>query len=122
MAAARFQFRVARSADEGTGTHVTWRLLATNNRDLGRSSTVFPDLVTCEAAVLRLRRENAALQAVTTRTGPTSWSWRIIQGDTVVAVSSRAYQRRIQADYAGGVVLALIPEADIAAFRPGSAT
>lgn len=121
MAAARFQFRAVRSADRSIDTQVTWRLLATNNRDLGRSSTAFPDLDSCQAAVQQLRRDNAALHAVTTRTGPTAWSWRIVHDNTVVAVSSRAYQRRIQAEYAGGVMLSLIPAADIAEYRPGGA-
>jgi hypothetical protein len=47
------------------------------------------------------------------RSGATAWRWRMLVGDTVVAVASRDYQRRIQAEQAAAVVLNLIPHADL---------
>jgi uncharacterized protein DUF1508 len=114
VAAARFQLQVIRPPGGATAGHVTWRLLATNNRDIGRSATMYPDAAACRAAVGGLRAESAALQAVTVRSGPSAWSWRIVLGDAVVAVSSRDYQRRVHADYAGTVALGLIPKAGVA--------
>jgi hypothetical protein len=114
VAAARFQLHVIRPPAGAAAGHVTWRLLATNNRDIGRSATTYPDAAACRAAAARLRAESAALRAVTVRSGPSAWSWRIVLGDAVVAVSSRDYQRRVHADYAGTVALALIPQADVA--------
>lgn len=92
---------------------VTWRLLATNNRDLGRGSEAYPDREACWDAVLKLQRGAAELEAVLIRTGPSSWSWRIQVGSGTVAVASRHYQRRIQATQAAAVALELIPAAEL---------
>jgi len=91
---------------------VGWRLLATNNRDLGRSSVTFPDQSACRDAVLLLQKHASALRVVTVRSGPSSWTWRLFDGDRIVAVASRDYQRRIQADQAAAVALDLIPGAE----------
>ena len=115
MAAARF--RILRHRPDGSGPvgsgRVSWRLLATNNRDLGRAPTTYPDPESCRAAVLRLQRNVADLRIVIVRTGPSTWSWRIVAGATVVALSSRDYQRRIQADQAATTALDLIPLAEL---------
>jgi hypothetical protein len=92
---------------------MTWRLLATNNRDLGRAPASYPDAETCRAAVLWLQRNVTGLRIVIVRAGPSSWSWRILAGESVVAVSSRDYQRRIQADQAATTALDLIPTAEL---------
>lgn len=92
---------------------MSWRLLATNNRDLGRAPIAYPDADSCRLAVLWLQRNVAGLRIAIVRAGPSSWSWRILAGETVVAVSSRDYQRRIQADQAATIVLDLIPAAEV---------
>jgi hypothetical protein len=56
----------------------------------------------------------AKAEPVTVRGGPSSWGWRLLIGDRVVAVASRLYQRRIQAEQAAAVVLELIPGAELA--------
>ncbi|SNY62182.1 hypothetical protein [Paractinoplanes atraurantiacus] len=91
---------------------VYWRLLAINNRDLGRAATAFPDVRSCRAAVVWLQEHAAQLSVLTVRTGPTSWGWRIVADGPAVAVASRQYQRRIQAEQAAAIVLALIPGAE----------
>jgi hypothetical protein len=95
---------------------ISWRLLATNNRDLGRAPQGYPDAETCRAAIGRLRDQVGQAEPVTVRRGPTSWGWRLMVGDQVVAVASREYQRRIQAEQAAAVVLGLIPAADLTGF------
>ncbi|MFI5893059.1 hypothetical protein ACIA5D_23415 [Actinoplanes sp. NPDC051513] len=97
---------------------MSWRLLATNNRDLARAPIAYPDAQSCQAAVLRLQREIADLRVVIVRAGPSSWSWRIMAGEAVVAVSSRDYQRRIQAEQAATIALDLIPAAEIVGLDP----
>lgn len=108
MAAARFGFLHSRS-DHSIG----WRLLTTNNRDLGRASSGFPDRESCRAAASWLKHNVAELRVTLVRSGATSWRWRMLAGDIVVAVASRDYQRRIQAEQAAAVVLQLIPNADL---------
>jgi hypothetical protein len=85
VAAARF--RILRHRSDGS---LSWRLLATNNRDLGRAPIPYPDAEVCRAAVLWLQRNTFGLRIGIVRAGPSSWSWRILSGETVVAVSSRA--------------------------------
>src|SRR5690349_21393425 len=97
---------------------MTWRLLATNNRDLARASTPFPDADSCRTAVRWLQLNVADLRIAIVRAGPSSWSWRILAGETVVAVSSRDYQRRIQADQAAMTSLDLIPAAELVDLEP----
>ena len=108
VAAARFRILQHRSDQQ-----VSWRLLATNNRDLGRAPVAYADAATCRAAVHWLQQHSDRLRITIVRAGPSSWSWRIAAGETVVALSSRDYQRRIQAEHAAGIALELIPAADL---------
>ena len=114
---AQARFRILRHRPDGTGTagsgRVSWRLLATNNRDLGRAPTTYPDPGACRTAVLWLQRHIADLRIEIVRTGPSTWSWRIMAAATVVAQSSRDYQRRIQADQAATTAVDLIPSAEL---------
>lgn len=93
---------------------LSWRLLATNNRDLGRAPGAYPDAEACRVAIRELQAAVGRAEPVTVRSGPSSWGWRLMIGDQVVAVASRLYQRRIQAEQAAGVVLGLIPAAELA--------
>jgi hypothetical protein len=115
LAAARFRILQHRVADDSADVGaLSWRLLATNNRDLGRAPGGYPDAEACRAAILQLQATVAEAEPVTIRSGPSSWGWRLMIGDRVVAVASRAYQRRIQAEQAASVVLDLIPAASLA--------
>jgi uncharacterized protein YegP (UPF0339 family) len=105
-----------------SGGTVTWRLLATNNRDLGRGSEAYPSKDACWEAVRELQRGVAELATVLIRTGPSSWSWRIQAGNGTVAVASRHYQRRIQATQAAAVALELIPAAELSGLDPRAQT
>jgi hypothetical protein len=110
LAAARFrilQHRPAPDDDAPAGT-LSWRLLATNNRDLGRAPTGYPDAEACRVAIRELQATVEKAEPITVRSGPSSWGWRLMIGDRVVVVASRLYQRRIQAEQAASVVLGLI--------------
>jgi hypothetical protein len=116
LAAARFrilQHRSAADSDADPGT-LSWRLLATNNRDLGRAPAGYPDVAACRVAIRELQATVGKAEPITVRSGPSSWGWRLMIGDRVVVVASRLYQRRIQAEQAAGVVLELIPTAELA--------
>jgi hypothetical protein len=116
LAAARFRILQHRSAPdhEAEAGTLSWRLLATNNRDLGRAPVGYPDAEACRVAIRELQAMVARAEPITVRSGPSSWGWRLMIGDRVVVVASRLYQRRIQAEQAAGVVLDLIPTAELA--------
>jgi hypothetical protein len=122
VASARFQMYVVARANATdpdalpsvTGRlGVTWRLLSTNNRDLGRAARLFPDVESCLAAVRHLQNHLPSAVAVTARSDRTSWAWRVLVGGIDVAVSSRGYQRRAHCEYACTVFLGLVPDATV---------
>ncbi|MBB5805665.1 hypothetical protein F4560_005433 [Saccharothrix ecbatanensis] len=101
MAAARFQ--LYRPADSG----VTWRFLSANNRSLGQSAIVFPTVEACVHSVDELRER--LIDSTTTMSRDAKlWSWRLRLEGCVLAVSSRSYHRRIQAQYACRSFLELV--------------
>jgi hypothetical protein len=116
MAAARFElYLVPRPEADPVGATalVTWRLLASNNRDLGRAVTTFTDAQSCQVMLRRLQRQIGEVTTVQVRAGRVDWSWRVRLDGHDVAVSSRTYQRRIQAESACSVFLGLVPDATV---------
>ncbi|GLZ40991.1 hypothetical protein [Actinokineospora sp. NBRC 105648] len=109
MAVARFQ--IYRSTDSG----VTWRFLSANNRSLGQAACLFDDLDDCSKALVELRARLTDTAATTARETPSQlWSWRVRLGSTDLAVSSRKYHRRVQAQYACRSFLGLVATATVA--------
>jgi hypothetical protein len=92
---------------------VTWRLLSSNNRDLGRAARLYPDVETCLRTVRHLQGVVADAVAVTSRDGRAQWTWRLQVDAVDVAVSSRAYQRRVQSEYACAAFRGLAPRAEV---------
>jgi hypothetical protein len=131
MAAARFQIfsaagRVVGQStvdDDGVaaGRHaVTWRFMSANNRSLAQSVRIFPDVESCLAAVRELRAELTGLAdeladaescCVIVRDGPRHWVWRINLAGVDLVVSSRRYERRVQAKNSCTSFLGLLREA-----------
>lgn len=87
---------------------VTWRFMSANNRSIGRAVRDFPDVDSCLSAVRELRRHLACATCVTLRDGPRHWMWRVRVGGTDHAVSSRRYERRVQAKNSGESFLELV--------------
>jgi hypothetical protein len=114
MASARFELYHVSGPDPTLEPWVTWRLLSSNNRDLGRAPVTFPDVPACQLMVRRLQSLVAEAATVQLRAGRVDWSWRVRLAGVDVAVSSRTYQRRIQAESACAVFLSLVPDAGIA--------
>src|SRR5262245_22548288 len=102
MAAARFQILTVLPDRSSTVelAGYTWRFLSANNRRLGQSARVFSDLDSCWAAVRQLRERLDGLSMVTARDGLRQWVWRVRLDGLDLAVSSRSYQRRVEADHA----------------------
>jgi hypothetical protein len=77
---------------DGRGWH--WRLLGANNRSLARSPEAFADRATAlrEAAETPGRAARGRLAIVGNGRG---WHWVLLEGETVRAVSTTRYQRRL---------------------------
>jgi hypothetical protein len=94
----RFEFLSSSASVDDPAARFAWRVLAANNRPLGRSVTVHESLADAIAAAIALRD---ALDGAVTRVGPGGrpaepWLWRVEVDGTPVAVCVHAYQRRIE--------------------------
>jgi hypothetical protein len=86
---------------QGTGNLPTaWRLVGSNNRELGRSSHVYPDLAACKVAVTFLQAHiDEAERLLATNNDTGLWLWRLNIGDQWMAAAGRSYQRRRECLY-----------------------
>lgn len=129
MATARFTIYIAPSrgrpgrplvhADDGLepDTRFGWRMLAANNREVARSSVTFADVATCVEAICGLQKDLGSGVPVASRAGRADWSWRLRIDSADVAVSSRAYQRRLQCEAACALFVELVPGAELVDMR-----
>ncbi|MCI4659426.1 hypothetical protein [Cryobacterium zhongshanensis] len=84
---------VATVADSGHSGHSgIWRLLASNSRELGRSSSVYATFAGARAHVLELRDQCDAMVA-TVVTGPSAGThgWVVTVGERIVMTAGRWY-------------------------------
>lgn len=95
----RWSARVAKH-DEHDTHMVAWRFLSANNRSLGQSVVKYHDVESCMAALRDLQQRLGAATCVTMQDAPGQWTWRIRADGPALAVSSRRYQRRVEALYA----------------------
>jgi uncharacterized protein YegP (UPF0339 family) len=92
VAPARFQlFRV-------TAGEISWRFVASNNRELARSVDVADDEDESRDTVQQLQSELAVCRATIYPDGSGRWRWDIRIDGLAVAVSSRPYFRRVECD------------------------
>ncbi|HTY72725.1 MAG TPA: hypothetical protein VMI11_09925 [Actinomycetes bacterium] len=94
------------------GSWVSWRLAGANNRELGRSAQVYPDLLRCvedAVAVIAGIARTQALLALNHVTG--LWVWRLDLDERPVAVAARGHQRRRECEYSLSRFLAAVPDA-----------
>lgn len=91
-----------------------WRLLLSNNRDVGRSAVIFATRGECLAHI-HFARELAGMATLTyPRTGR-RWAWVLGYARATLAVSSRVYELERECRYAaslflGGVAGAAVPD------------
>ncbi len=92
MATARFQFFTRRLAT------AEWRLISSNNWELGRCAVPLVDLDACVAEVMRLRDavDRAVEDVVPDAAG--GWRWRLAVDGQPVAISSRSFLRRVECE------------------------
>ncbi|HYN75105.1 MAG TPA: hypothetical protein VEV13_02820 [Candidatus Limnocylindria bacterium] len=82
------------------GGWTAWRLIGSNNRELGRSFSVFDDAEQCLAALERFRasaQSGVPLVSADPRNG--SWGWRFDLGNRPAAASGRSYRRQRECVY-----------------------
>lgn len=97
------------------GGWVAWRLLGPNNRELGRSVSVFPDLAEARRAADSVRRDIGLMRATIT-SGSTrgGWTWRLWLDDETAAVCSpRSYLRQQECAYNLEVFLAGVAQSTL---------
>jgi hypothetical protein len=96
------------------GTWYAWRVCGANHRELGRGSSVHPDLEAALRSVEDLRA-NAGSAVISYAIAPSGglWSWRMTIDAEPVATSSRAYFRQREAAYAAAAFTAAIAVAVI---------
>ena len=86
-----------------------WRLVAANNRPLGRAVQAEPSYAACLVSARRLHDEVACVEtSVSFNAARGHWSWRASLGGEVVAVCVHPYLRRVECERALGQFLAAV--------------
>lgn len=75
---------------------IRWRLLGTNNREIGRGAESFVDAECCRLAVKELQTQIDDVEAVVRRGVRNSWVWQLVLDDRLVATSAHGYDRQIR--------------------------
>lgn len=88
-----------------------WRLVGSNNREIGRSAQAFTDAAACRTGISFLRRQLSHLDARISCDESTRWSWRLDLNGQPVAHSARVYMRRREAVFNLEQFLAAAPTA-----------
>lgn len=87
-------------SDEGPDPAITWILVSSNNRPLGRGAARYATSEDCRAAVLHLRRNQTRVTSSAMPAEPSGhWGWRVDVDNKAVAVSTRTYLRHRECDY-----------------------
>lgn len=103
-----------RGEPSGDGTWVSWRLAGANNRELGRSARVHPDLGACRQDALDVTDQAPKASALISMSHESGlWTWRLDSEGRPIAVSGRGHQRRRECEYSLSRFLSAIPDAVI---------
>ena len=91
---------------------LTWRVVAGNNRPLGRSLVSYAAFEECVAATVTLRQRVAELKPVVVFDhAEAMWRWTVTLDDTPVAASVREYSRRVECTRSLGQFLEILSSA-----------
>jgi hypothetical protein len=86
-----------RDREDATGARIAWRIVAANNRPLGRSEGTYPTLAECVASAGLLHEEIARVEtAVGFDASKGQWRWGLTLDGIRVAACVHAYGRRIE--------------------------
>jgi hypothetical protein len=88
----------ARDLAEPTPTYrVAWRVIAANNRPLGRSARTYESYAACRAAVVELQEQiDGLLPSVLFDGAHGHWTWRLDDARGANAVCVHPYLRRVE--------------------------
>lgn len=112
MSTPRFLFVARASATEGAG--FLWRLIWSNNRELGRGGYSAPTFGACRDAVLALRAEyTEAVGRLIVDETTGHWTWRLESGRVVLATRGREYLRERECRASLRTFLEAIPIAQV---------
>jgi hypothetical protein len=75
---------------------VRWRLLSSNNREIGRGGESFADAETCRIAVKELQTVIDEFESVVRRANRNSWIWQLLRDEQLIAMSAHGYDRQIR--------------------------
>ena len=104
---------LTRARSGHAGRRVAWRVLAANNRPLGRSVTVYNTLGDCTAAASELHRDvSRAVGSIGFETGTGSWRWTLSLGGAAAATCVNPYGRRIECQRALAQFLVAVADAE----------
>lgn len=98
------------------GAWSAWRLLGANNRELGRSRHVYPDVRECAESVLLLQQQILHVAPnflVGLHTG--TWHWELYLGRTAMAVSARPFERLRDCETGYAHFVRAVPGAELTA-------
>ena len=73
-----------------------WRLLSGKNRELGRGTGEFDDLVSCRAGIAHLQAVLGELEPRVHRCGSNHWTWSLALAGVPVAISGAQHARLIR--------------------------
>ncbi len=101
MSAPRFQLVPGARLSGASGPGgVGWRLLGSNNRELGRSAASHPDAESALAAIEVVRALVRVGEAHIVHDPVTGlWAWHLVDGDTLVANSGRGFRHERECRY-----------------------
>jgi hypothetical protein len=78
-------------------TNIAWRIVAANNRPLGRSAAYYPTLAACAESARTLRAAiGEAVGAVSSDIRSGHWRWTLSLEQIPVATCVHAYERRVE--------------------------
>lgn len=99
--------------EDVAGRRFGWRLVAANNRPLGRSMNVVESLTACRHHADRIhRRITDAVPSTSLDLGRAHWRWLLELDGVAVAVSVHPYMRRVECVRALGQFVTAVGVAD----------
>jgi hypothetical protein len=98
-----------------SGQQVSWRLVAANHREVGRSAMPFASVEQATLAIKYLQGDRVNFEKTYSSTPDHRWHWAVMLGGEVLAISIRSFDRRLRCVMAAERFLDLATSARIAA-------
>jgi hypothetical protein len=109
---------VATDAADDDRECISWLLVSSNNRPLGRAAASYPTSEACREEVHRLREQHDQITSIATLTeagrAGGQWTWRAELDGETVAVATRTYLRHRECEYSRQKFLEAVPASELA--------